>query len=370
MKLASYNVENLFERAVAMDQESWAAGKEALALHAELNQILGKIGYTASDKARIVAILKELGLEKKDDGGDFAILRQNRGHLIKRPKIGPIQVVADGRGDWIGWLDLKIGPVNEFSVRNTGRVIGDVNADVVALIEAESRPALVHFGDVIMPAVGGKPYAHVMLIDGNDDRGIDVAIMTKAKYEIESIVSHVDDTDSKGEVFSRDCPVYFIRTPSSRRLVVLVNHLKSKGFGSQESSNDKRERQAKQIKKIYMALRSAGEKFVAVVGDFNDTPDSKPLRPILQQTDLKDIFVHPNFDDGGRPGTFGTCAKGNKIDYILLSPELFANVTAGGVFRMGLWGGVNGTIFPHYPEIERAAEAASDHAAVWADISL
>jgi endonuclease/exonuclease/phosphatase family metal-dependent hydrolase len=334
-----------------------------------MNAILGKIAYSAADKKRIVAIMKALKIDKKDDGGKFAILRQNRGHLVTRSG-GTLTVVADGRGDWIGWLDLKIGPVNEYSVRNTARVIHDLDADVVALIEAESRPALVRFGDALMPAVGGQGYDHVMLIDGNDERGIDVAIMTKAGFDITDIRSHVDDADDDGQIFSRDCAEYAVRTPSGARVIVLVNHLKSKGFGSQATSNKKRRRQAARIKKIYDDLRAAGEALVAVVGDFNDTPASAPLAPLLGQTDLKDIFVHPKFNDGGRPGTFGNCAAGNKIDYILLSPKLFQKVIAGGVFRMGVWGGKNGTIFPHYPEIENAAQAASDHAAVWAEIEI
>ncbi len=369
MKLASYNVENLFERAVAMNLPSWSDGREALALHGEMNQILGKTLYTPADRARIVAIMRALKIDKKDDGGPFAVLRQNRGHLVKRKAGVPI-VVADGRGDWIGWLDLKVGPVDEYSVRNTARVIHDLDADVIGLVEAESRPAVLHFGKTLLPAVGGKPYDHVMLIDGNDERGIDVAIMTKDGYEIADIRSHVDDRDDVGQIFSRDCAEYVIRTPSNQRLIVLVNHFKSKGFGSQASSNRKRKRQATRVKEIYENLRQSGETMIAVIGDFNDTPDSNPLQPLLTDTDLKDIFVHPAFDDGGRPGTFGTCAKSNKIDYILLSPALFQKVTAGGVFRMGLWGGKNGTIFPHYPEIESAAEAASDHAAVWAEIDL
>jgi len=369
MKLASYNVENLFERAVAMNQDTWDDGRKALALHAEMNGILGKTIYTKADKTRIVAIMRDLGIDKQDDGGTFAVLRQNRSHLVTRSG-GKVVVVADGRGDWIGWLDLKVGPVNEFAVRNTARVINDLNADVIALVEAESRPALIHFGKALMPAVGGKAYDHVMLIDGNDDRGIDVAIMAKAGYAITEIRSHVDDKDTKGQIFSRDCAEYVIATPTGQRLIVLVNHLKSKGFGSQATSNAKRKRQADRTKAIYDDLRQAGEKFIAVVGDFNDTPDSAPLAPLLGNTDLKDIFVHPQFNDGGRPGTFGTCAAGNKIDYILLSPELFQKVTAGGVFRKGAWGGKNGTIFPHYPEITKAIEAASDHSAVWAEINL
>jgi endonuclease/exonuclease/phosphatase family metal-dependent hydrolase len=370
MKLASYNVENLFQRAVAMNQATWADGENPLALHAEMNQILGKIQYTAADKKRIVAIMKALKIDKADDGGDFAILRQNRGHLVKRPKAGGIEIVADGRGDWIGWLDLKVEAVNDFAVRNTARVIHDLDADVIGLVEAESRPALLRFGRDVSPAVGGAPYEHVMLIDGNDERGIDVAVMTRQGYEIVDIRSHVDDEDGQGQIFSRDCAEYTIKTPGGKRLVVLINHLKSKGFGSQATSNAKRKRQAARIKTIYDQLVHAGEKFVAVIGDFNDTPDSAPLEPLLKHTNLKDVFVHPSFDDGGRPGTFGTCAKGNKIDYILLSPDLFTRVQGGSVFRMGAWGGTNGTIFPHYPEITRAIEAASDHSAVWAEIDL
>jgi len=43
---------------------------------------------------------------KKDDGGEFVLLRQNRGKFLKRPKQGPVEVVASGRGAWIGWLGL------------------------------------------------------------------------------------------------------------------------------------------------------------------------------------------------------------------------------------------------------------------------
>jgi hypothetical protein len=94
------------------------------------------------------------------------------------------------------------------------------------------------------------------------------------------------------------------------------------------------------------------------------------LAPLLLQTDLKDISEHARFDDGGRPGTFAAGAASNKIDYILLSPALFAGAKGGGIFRKGVWGGKNGTLFPHYPEITKASEAASDHAAIFAEIDI
>jgi endonuclease/exonuclease/phosphatase family metal-dependent hydrolase len=80
--------------------------------------------------------------------------------------------------------------------------------------------------------------------------------------------------------------------------------------------------------------------------------------------------THPQFDDGGRPGTFANGSASQKIDYVLLSPKLFKKMKKGGIFRMGVWGGVNGTLFPHFPEITKKEEAASDHAAVWADIDI
>lgn len=54
----------------------------------------------------------------------------------------------------------------------------------------------------------------------------------------------------------------------------------------------------------------------------------------------------------------------NKIDYLLLSPELFDRVKGGGIFRKGVWGGANGTLFPHYEEMTKAVHAVSDHAAI------
>jgi Endonuclease/Exonuclease/phosphatase family len=117
-------------------------------------------------------------------------------------------------------------------------------------------------------------------------------------------------------------------------------------------------------------LRQGGASNVAVIGDFNDTPDSDPLASLIQSTDLKDITTHQNFNDGGRPGTFGNGTASNKIDYILLSPALFQKTTGGEIFRMGVWGGKNGTLFPHFPEITKAIEAASDHAAIVAEINL
>lgn len=156
MRLASYNVENFFLRAAALNQTSFNAGKEALAAQAAINAVFGKTTYTAADKKMILELLKRLGLDKKDDGGPFAILRQNRGDLLKRPKSAPVEVIANGRGNWIGWVDLKIEEVNEVATRATAHVIKDVDADVIAVVEVESRPTLVRFSEGLLPSAGAK----------------------------------------------------------------------------------------------------------------------------------------------------------------------------------------------------------------------
>jgi endonuclease/exonuclease/phosphatase family metal-dependent hydrolase len=370
MKLASFNLENIFDRAKALNLATWAEGKPVLDEVQKLNALLNKAVYSASDKQKIKDALKALGVDKKDDAGKFVILRQNRGHLVKRPANKPIEIIANGRGDWIGWVELKTEEVNEIGIRTTAQVVRDVNPDVMGVIEVDNRIALKRFNEQLIPMVGGASYEHVMLIDGNDDRGIDVGFVSRAGFDIISMCSHVDDFHNGERLFSRDCPEYEISLPSGQRLLVLVNHFKSKGFGSTATSNAKRTAQAARVRAIY-DQRLATNPRIAVIGDLNDYPDSGPLDPLIKNgSTLKDIFTHPNFQADGRPGTFGNGTKSQKLDYILLSAQLFGAVTAAGVWRRGVWGGTNGTLWPHYPEMKKAVHAASDHAALWVDLAI
>ncbi|WP_241488641.1 endonuclease/exonuclease/phosphatase family protein [Sphingomonas sanguinis] len=337
---------------------------------ARLNQLLGQVEYSDADRTQIAKLVGELGMEKSDSG-PFVLLRRNRGGLLKRPKTGGIEVVATGRADWVGSLELRDEPVNEHAMRNTARVIVDLEADVLGVVEAESRPVLSAFNREILPAIGGTPFRHVMVIDGNDERGIDVGLMARKGYPIGTMRSHVDDCTPDGEtIFSRDCPEFEVTTPSGTRLVVMVNHLKSKGYGGKTASDARRKVQAERVAEIYRRLTDEGVEHVAVIGDLNDTPDSDPLKPIIDGTSLRDIFEHDAFDDGGHPGTYGACKVGNKIDYILLSPALFDKVKAGGVWRKGMWPGVRPAKWESYEEVARPEDAGSDHAALWVDLDI
>lgn len=370
MRLATYNVENMFDRAKALNQQNWADGKPALEAHRALNALFNKATYSAADKKKILELLDGQGMLKKDEGV-FLILRKIRGKLLNRPTRGPVTVSATGRADWIGWVELKTEHVSERATENCARVIDVIGADILGVVEAEDRTTLKRFNDQVLPLIGGVPFEHIMLIDGNDERGIDVGILTRSGYPIVSIRSHVDDVDATGRVFSRDCAENEILLPSGATIWVLVNHFKSKGYGSQADNDARRQRQAKRVREIVDSHLAAGHVYVAVIGDLNDSPDRAPLEPLLGVgSPLRDVAAYAGFDDGGRPGTHGNCTAASKIDYLLLSPDLFARIRAAGVERRGMWGGKNGTLWPHFPEVEKAMHAGSDHSALWADIDI
>ncbi len=247
-------------------------------------------------------------------------------------------------------------------------MIGDVDADVLAVIEAENRTTLRRFNEAVLTPATTLRYKHVMCIDGNDERGIDVGLYTKPSFPIVGLATHIDDEDVTGTIFSRDCAEYTVETPSGERVLVLVNHFKSKGYGSPATSNARRLRQAQRVADIYREHTAAGHELIAVVGDLNDTPTSAPLAPLITGTTLKDVSEFAGFDNGGFPGTYGTGAASNKIDYILASPKLFGAITSAGVFRQGCF--TASGRWPMYPTLKKAEQAASDHAAIWADFGI
>ncbi len=372
MRIATFNVENMFERPVIMNLPQWAEGEQVLQDFNALSNLIEQPQYSGPDKKKILEILT-----KRHKGvitsGESKYIRLNeiRGKLLKKPRNAPVEVAVEGRDKWIGWFELKRETIKEAAIENTARVIREVNGDVLCMVEVENRITANRFNESVIPKIKGVKYDHVMLIDGNDDRGIDVGIMTRQSFKIHSIVSHVDDTDSEGIIFSRDCAEYKIITPSNKTLLVLVNHFKSKGFGLQNENDAKRNRQAKRVRQIYDERIKEGFENMVVAGDLNDTPERDPLKPLLgNNSDLVDVMSHPKFIGDGRPGTHGNGTKDSKLDYILMSPKVASRVQAGGIERRGVWGGKKGDLFPHFPEIKTPKDAASDHAALWVEIGL
>jgi endonuclease/exonuclease/phosphatase family metal-dependent hydrolase len=310
-----------------------------------------------------------LDIMNDDENNRYMILRKIRGTFDKKPHNEPRGIEAKGRNSWIGWFELKTDTVREAAIENTARVFNAVDADVLCVVEAEDRVALKRFNEFMIPVVNGRKYDHVMLIDGNDDRGIDVGIMTRHDFPITRMMSHVDDKDGNNPIFSRDCAEYVIST-GQNNLLLLVNHFKSKGYGSQTQSNARRRRQAQRVREIYEE-RLSEFPLIAIVGDFNDTPTSGPLEPLLGDGQLVDAMAHPRFVNSPNDNVLGTFGKAQtiKFDYILMSPELSRRVDTAGVERRGVWRGVRSRR-KMFDDVESELDAASDHAAVWVELDI
>lgn len=380
VRLASYNVENLFARPRAFNPTDWSAGRTAIEAHAEFNALIAEPSYSDIDRHRMRDLLVTLEIytvnthgavrRKQTPSPRWAWLRKNRGDFDRQPEdeTQSVEITATGRKDWIGWVELATETVNEVTTQLTAKVINEVDAHIIGVIEAEDRPSLLRFNRDLV-----GEYRHVMLVDGNDDRGIDVGLMTKTGFEIRSIRSHVDDEDDAGPVFSRDCADYEVQIPGGVALHVLVNHFKSQSGGG----GPKRTRQATRLREIVDDIVDGGESAV-VLGDFNegqvdeDTPAENfsplfdPNGPLVVCYDL------PGFDPGPRPGTFDSCGIRNRLDYIFVTRDLAPAVTGGGLLRKGLWGSrkTRPTAWSTYPEMTNGSEQASDHAAAFVDLAL
>jgi endonuclease/exonuclease/phosphatase family metal-dependent hydrolase len=380
-RIASFNVENLFSRPKAFRSGDLTIAEPFLQAYADVNALFEKETYTPADRARMRDLLVTLDIYFVNDHGavrrkdtqspQWAWLRKNRGAFDRQPTAATqsVEITAEGRAEWIGWVELAKEATDEAGTRMTARVITDVNADVIGIVEAEDRPSLVRFNRALL---AGR-YAHAMLVDGNDDRGIDVGLMTRDGFTIESIRSNVDLADAGGIVFSRDCPQYEIRTASGTTVHVLVNHFKSQSGGG----GGKRKRQAKAVRDIVNALVADGQ-HVVVLGDLNEGPaagqtQAANLAALYDAgSPLVDCYALPGFDLGNRPGTFDSCGLSNRLDYIFVSESLRPSVTGGGVFRKGLWGSrvSRPDDWETYPEMHDSSEQASDHAAIFVDLDI
>lgn len=372
IRIATYNVMNLFSRAKPIATvDDWQENKPVLEDIAKLNGILDKEAYSAADKQEIISILIRNNLATMSRKDDLFRINQIREKLYTNPAEGVVNIKANGRSKWLGWVEPVREVLSSASFRNTARVIAAVNADILCLVEIEDRFTLEKFHQDILANEQflSEPqyYSYNMLIDGNDDRGIDVGMYSR--YKINGMISHIKDTYLSGgkiyPIFSRDCAEYELEIPNVQPVWILLNHLKSKGSGSQQDSNKKRKRQAEQIKKI-LERYDLGTQFVVVAGDFNDTPDSPHLAPLLDLPDLHDVLTK-------LPSNERWTYKGGhqQIDYLLVSTPLWNIIGDVGVERRGIYRhAAIGDPSQMFPEVKDLKSQASDHAAIWAEFQF
>jgi endonuclease/exonuclease/phosphatase family metal-dependent hydrolase len=364
IRIATFNLENLFTRPVAMNQDNEAAAREAIEDHATANSIACKDAYDADDKAKLLLLTEKYKWHLRDPPRNSLVqLQKIRGDLFRDPRDGPVEVVADGRHDWIGWFELRREDIYWKATFNTGRVIDAVKPDILLCVEVENRATLDRFNDQVLRGEFGFSYPHFMVVDGNDQRGIDVGILSK--YPIAEIRSHVDDADQDGgRIFSRDCPEYDVLLPGSERLVLIPNHLKSKRNGNDQATLLRRQAQAHRAHTIAVGAL-ARSPLVLLGGDLNDTP-AEPALASLFADGFQDVQSHPNYPKD-RPGTYETGLPNHKLDYLIMSPVLQGRLQDTGIERRGSY---HPKTWKPFDTVTRTSEEASDHHLVWADFDL
>ncbi len=354
IRVGTFNVENLFTRAKVLNFADNATGDGHLDEIGTLRTELRKATY---NKPKILALYHTLK--------EFLEIVEVREKLFDRYKK---KVAANGASDWSGFIRFKREKFSETAQKNTAKVIREMNADILCLVEAENRPAVKQFAsERLTKTTTFEPYEFFMCIDGNDDRGIDVAIASR--FPIRDLRSHVDDVDDGGVVFSRDCLEVRIEHPSGD-VWMLLNHFKSKGYTTQQEGDAKRTRQATRVAEILGSAFDLAKDRVIVAGDLNDTPASNPLKPLASVADLADVFDAAGTLVGDR-WTYHY-KKNEQIDYLLVSKPLKSALTSAEVFRRGIFEIEKhsaGAIQP-YPTVKSRTDSASDHGGVCAEFAL
>jgi exonuclease III len=125
--------------------------------------------------------------------------------------IDPIKAIEDRWSANQTHFDI----LKEQEEKFTAEAIKTTESDVIALQEIENLHALRQFRNRYLEK---QAYDHMMVIDGNDLRFIDVGILSR--HPIENIDTHIHEKDgqSRYSLFSRDCLECDVVLPDEKRL--------------------------------------------------------------------------------------------------------------------------------------------------------
>lgn len=348
LRVATFNCENLFSRPRIFDAPTKRAN-ELLGFVAQLQEALRNDVF---DHKRI----KEL----KSKLRGFATVNDLRGK----------HDTAAGAKEWLGGVELVRTEVADTAVKNTARVIADVDADVICLIEVEDRNLLQKFHDDLLvknflkPA--GRPgYEYVLLIDGNDPRGIDVSFLSRLPVtSLRSRIHEMSEYDGRRvKTFSRDCLEAQLETSGGKTLHLKINHFKSMGYSPKTDPQSGRRRlgQARRVAEL-VDQHDLKRDYVVVAGDLNSDPSSPSMEPLVKKAGLYNVNLELPAEERG---TFGTGKK--QLDYLFISDALRKHLQAVRLERRGVFAKRKWT---PYPTVKSDRTQASDHSAVIAEFLL
>jgi endonuclease/exonuclease/phosphatase family metal-dependent hydrolase len=204
--------------------------------------------------------------------------------------------------------------------------------DILCLQEVENIQAIRKFNENYLE----NYYPYSLLIDAYDPRNIDVGVLSR--LPITRIRSHIEDRllDDARPFENRDCLEVTFELPDGESLTLLVNHLKSKFVRRRQNesntsyrnrvrrSHQRREAQAQEVERI-TRRRFHGQlttALYAVVGDFNDTPESPWLDDLVNSSILTDVVARHRSIDDRWTYYYRSRNRVQQIDYVLASRAL------------------------------------------------
>lgn len=258
--------------------------------------------------------------------------------------------------------------------RITAKAIKAANADILALQEVENLLVLDRFHSAMLQ---GRMYPHRLLIDGNDPRNIDIAVVSRYPIIAARTYRHERDKEGRADLFSRDClEVDF--DVDGKMFTLFVNHFKSMMEG-RAKTRDRRLAQAERVAAIVSArFGDAYDGNYAVVGDLNDYPQTADgaktaLTALLKHPGLVNIVDYLPEDQrwthwfkGGKRGE-----RARQLDYLLLGRGLDkrAKKPKPEIMRMGLpWRAEEDYSGERFEEVGHDEPKASDHCPVTVEI--
>ncbi len=259
--------------------------------------------------------------------------------------------------------------------RLTAAVIRDLGADVVALQEVFDAETLDHFHDRVLVPAGVAPYPYRVCLPGNDGRGLDVALMSRAA--VGGVASHAGLTagdvglDPSGAgsqpVFRRDCLVVDLDS-----LTLFICHFKAP-WPDADAAWPVRRVEAETVRRLVeMRFDDPAEAFWLILGDLNDPdPPGTPGRAIAPLEDPFAVDLSLRMAPEER-WTFHDPETGRRSlpDAILASPALAEAYpdAVPWVVREGLSLEAGRRAGERLPGVGAHRPHASDHAALVVDL--
>jgi endonuclease/exonuclease/phosphatase family metal-dependent hydrolase len=285
-----------------------------------------------------------------------------------------------------GWLpNTTFFVINdEVSKRLTGDAIKATNADVIALQEVESHATLRKFRKEYLGGI--SKYKYSILVDGNDPRLIDVAVLSK--YPIERVDTHIHEWDDELNwyMFPRDCLECEIILPENKSIRLFVNHFKSMldmedPCNGRRNTRDNRLHQSKKVKDIVQHEFPGGDGNFAVLGDFNDYLETDQqgetgIKSLVNWAKVENVVNRKTPAERWTHYYNGNSQCGHppsykQLDYILLSKSLAENTEdEPEIIRKGLAKMADRYSGPWFDGIGQKKPKASDHCPVVMNIKI